>query len=693
MKRIRLDSENLTLCFSINENEAPKYLYFGNKVNSNYNFKKYYDKQHDICGVSLSRDIFSTFGSFEHHEYSHIFLNPNGGYSNSFKYVKCVDTKKNIQGMPSGQNEDRTICFVFIDEEAKIQLNIYYSVYYKSNVFSCYSKVINIGRENVQILKASSLSFRLNETDLTVVTYNGSWAHERTRSETKLTQGLLTNSSINGSSSHLHNPFTMMLDKKKHAYGFNLIYGGNHKTTYEAGFVDRMNVIVGINDFLFNWKLAPRNEFVTPEAIFSYGENENELTHNLHEFVTNNLIQERYRNVLRPVVFNNWEGTYFTFTGEKIEAIAKEAAALGGELFVLDDGWFSNRNSDTSSLGDWWSNKEKTGGGLTALSKKVKSLGMKFGIWMEPEMISPDSDLYRSHPEYAMEIPGRKPTLWRNELMLDLTQDEVREFVFKTICNIIDEAQADYVKWDYNRQMTEIYGKSFPTSEYFHRYMLSFYNIMERVLAKYPNVLFEGCAGGGGRFDLGMLRYFSQVWTSDDTCPRERITIQDGTLTTYPQSCITAHVSSSPIHTTKKTASLEDRFNVSCSMNLGYELDPTSLTKEEKEAIKEQIKFYKAHRELIQNGRTYRLGYKDVIKGVLTVNEKEAMLFVYMLKDGKFELRLPDAFVDSKTYELFGKKVLGKDLNNKILTNKDLPTLRVNKDFTVEIGTQVILIK
>ena len=524
------------------------------------------------------------------------------------------------------------------------------------------------------------------------MTFNGSWAKERTRTETTLRNGLLTNSSVNGSSSHLHNPFTMMIDKKKHAYGFNLIYSGNHKTTFEAGFSNRMNVIVGINDFLFSWGLKPNEEFVTPEAIFSYGENENILMNNFHSFIRNHLLPVKYKDQIRPVVINNWEGTYFNFTSDKIYEIAKVGKELGCELFVLDDGWFSNRDSDTSSLGDWWPNPVKTGGSLRVLSQRVKSLGLKFGIWMEPEMISPDSDLYRKHPEYAMEIPGRKPTLWRNELMLDLTQEEVKEFVYKTICDIIDDAEADYVKWDYNRQMTEIYGKSCSTREYFHRYILALYDILERVSKKYPNVLFEGCAGGGGRFDLGMLAYFSQVWTSDDTDPRERISIQDGTLSGYPQICATAHVSASPIHTTKKTASLKDRFNVSCSMNLGYELDPTTLSEIELEEVKKQVKFYKEHRELIQLGKSYRISYKDIMKGILIEKDDEYLLFIYLLKDKKFEIKLPKVFDSSKVYSVNGEKVSGEELNKK-LPQSFVEDMKIDKNYTVEIDSKIIHIK
>ena len=338
-------------------------------------------------------------------------------------------------------------------------------------------------------------------------------------------------------------------------------------------------------------------------------------------------------------------------------------------------------------------NKKKTGGGLNILSKRVKDLGLKFGIWMEPEMVNPDSDLYRNHKEYAMLTPKHNPTLWRNQLMLDLTNEEVKQFVYNTICNIIDEADADYVKWDYNRQMTEIYSKDFPTSEYFHRYILSFYEILNKVLDKYPHVLFEGCSGGGGRYDLGMFYYFSQNWTSDDCDPRERILIQDSTLTMLPQIVITSHVAKSPNHTTGRTSSLSDRFNVSCSCNLGYELDPTIFTKEEKEQIIEQIDFYKKHRESIQLGKAYRLGYKNICKGVLIIHEEECHLFLYRLEEGKIKIKWPNVFDDNKEYIIENITKKGHELNNHYIEESIYEGLNIDYENDCKIGTKHIIIK
>lgn len=696
MKRIRLDTKNLTLCFDLKGIMGPEYLYFGPKKGKDYNFKDCYlkDEQKNICGVIFLRPLLSNYGWFEHREYSFIIKNEDGSYSNEFKFVSVNKNEtKYIPIMPSGRNPSQCISFKYVDSNYQISITLVYCAYYDSDVFSCYAVVENNNENDIHLLKASSLSFPINENDFTVVTYNGSWAHERTRTETKLRNGLLTNSSVTGSSSHLHSPFTMMLDKSNHAYGFNLIYSGNHKTTYEAGFFNRMNVIVGINDFLFDWTLKHNEKFYTPEAVFSYGLDENDMSQHFHHFTINHLMNPNWSNKVRPVLLNNWEGTYFDFTADKIYEIAKTSKELGAELFVLDDGWFGQRNSDRAGLGDWYSNKEKTGGGLNVLSKRVKDLGLKFGIWMEPEMVNPDSDLYRNHKEYAMLTPKHNPTLWRNQLMLDLTNEEVKQFVYNTICNIIDEADADYVKWDYNRQMTEIYSKDFPTSEYFHRYMLSFYEILNKVLDKYPHVLFEGCSGGGGRYDLGMFYYFSQNWTSDDCDPRERILIQDSTLTMLPQIVITSHVAKSPNHTTGRTSSLNDRFNVSCSCNLGYELDPTIFTKEEKEQIIEQIDFYKKHRESIQLGKAYRLGYKNICKGVLIIHEEECHLFLYRLEEGKIKIKWPNVFDDNKEYIVENITKKGCELNNHYLDEKIFEGLNIDYENDCKIGTKHIIIK
>ena len=693
MKHIRLDSENLTLAFSLKGAIGPEYLYFGPKKSQSYSFSKQSKGVPDKYGVHFNRPLLSTFGWYEHREYSHIIQNADGSFSHNFEFIgaKQHDLLE-LPILPHGRHPDDGISFSYLDKENQISITIYYSVYKGSDVFSCFTVIKNLNKDNIHVLKTASLQLPINQNDYTVVTFDGCWANERQRTETRITNGMFVNSSVNGSSSHLHNPLTLLKNNKE-VYGFNLIYSGNHKTSFEAGFFERINVIVGINDFLFNWALKKEESFYSPEAIFTYGKNEDEIMHHFHSFIRTNLLQKEWANKSRPVVFNNWEGTYFDFNADKILAIAKSAKELGGELFVLDDGWFSNRNTDESSLGDWNPNLEKTGGGLRALSDAVRKLGIDFGIWMEPEMISPNSDLYRKHPEYAMETPHHKATLWRNELFLDLTMPEVKEFVYESVCKVLDESKAVYLKWDYNRQMTEIYGKTFSTTEYFHRYMLAFYEIMNRLLKRYPQVLFEGCAGGGGRYDLGILYYFSQVWTSDDTDPRQRVLIQDSTLVGYPQITMTCHVTASPNHQTGCSSTLKHRSEVALSGNYGYELDPTKLSKEEKEYIISQINFYKEHRDTILFGDVYRLSYKDIAKGVLFVKKTESILYIYKLKDGDVNIKLPHVFEEDRNYH-FGNKIFkGKDLNGKLLPKELINNLVINKKYTCNMDTVVYVIK
>lgn len=693
MKHIRLDSDNLTLAFSLKGVLGPEYIYIGPKKSLSYSFSKQSKGVNDKYGVHFIRPLLSTFGWYEHREYSHIIQNADGSFSHNFEFVgvKQHDILE-LPVLPHGRHPDDGVSFSYLDKENQISIVIYYSVYKAADMFSCFTVIKNLNNDEIHVLKTASLQLPINQNDFTVVTFDGCWANERQRTETRITNGMFVNSSVNGSSSHLHNPLTL-LKSKKEVYGFNLIYSGNHKTSFEGGFFERMNVIVGINDFLFNWGLKKEESFYSPEAIFTYGKDEDEVMHHFHLFVRNKLMQKEWANKARPVVFNNWEGTYFDFTADKILAIAKSAKELGGELFVLDDGWFSNRNTDESSLGDWNPNLGKTGGGLKALGDAVRKLGINFGIWMEPEMISPDSDLYRKHPEYAMETPHHKATLWRNELFLDLTMPEVKEFVYDAVCKVLDESQASYIKWDYNRQMTEIYGKSFPTTEYFHRYMLAFYEIMNRLLERYPRVLFEGCAGGGGRYDLGILYYFSQVWTSDDTDPRQRVLIQDSTLVGYPQITMSCHVTASPNHQTGCSSTLKHRSEVALSGNYGYELDPTKLSKEEKEYIIEQIKFYKDHRDTIQLGKTYRLSYKDRLKGVLIDGKDEKILYLYRLKDGNIEIKLPPIFEDNRIYQLGDMKISGAQLNKENLPQSLLKPLVIDKEYTCSMDTVLYLIK
>ena len=394
-------------------------------------------------------------------------------------------------------------------------------------------------------------------------------------------------------------------------YGFNLIYSGSFAITAEVSSNKSVRVQGGINDYLFSWRLNGGEEFVTPQVALCYSSNGlGGMSRAYHDFFREYIINPNRVKMRRPIVVNNWEATYFDFDNEKLFAIIDEAAKLGIDTFVLDDGWFGKRNDDKCSLGDWFVNDKKLKGGLKAVIERCKKDGLKFGLWIEPEMISEDSDLYRAHPDWAIKKDGIEPVRGRNQLILDLTRKEVVDYIFEVISKILKENEITYIKWDFNRTLTEFYSVSLPADrqgEFAHRYTLGFYDLAERLTSSFPEVLFEGCAGGGGRFDGGALYYFPQIWTSDDTDGLERTKIQWGTSFCYPVSSMSCHVSACPNHQTQRTTPFETRGAIASLGATGYELDLTKLTEAEKEQVKAQIASYKQVGDLILNGDLYRL--------------------------------------------------------------------------------------
>ena len=392
-------------------------------------------------------------------------------------------------------------------------------------------------------------------------------------------------------------------EKYGEVYGFSLIYSGNHSTIAECDQYGNVRVRQGINPFGFKKVLNADEVFYIPQSVLCYSDNGfGGISREMHDVYRNNLCKSKWANMDRPILINNWEGTYFDFNEEKLIAMAKKAKSVGIELFVLDDGWFGKRNDDTSSLGDWFVNKEKLPTGIKGLAEKINNEGLKFGLWFEPEMVSPNSELYKKHPEWAISVPNIKSSLGRNQLVLDLANDEVCEFVIKSISDILSTANVSYVKWDYNRMMTDM-----PYEGYNHQYTLGLYKILDTLTKNFPNVLFEGCAGGGGRFDPGMLAYSPQIWTSDNSDAVSRLKIQYSTSMCYPISTMSAHVTASPNHQVGRITSLRTRAEVAYAGIFGYELDITKMTDEEIEAVKAQIKFYKSIRTLVRTGDFYRL--------------------------------------------------------------------------------------
>ncbi len=623
---IRLDTVNTTMVLDA---EAAEYLYYGSKLNAGWEFGMY---------AGAGRKMLSAPGKAEYLDYSVVLENADGGFAADFVYSKSkvLVEKPEIAGLPSSYGEGKTLELKYVDAPTKVALYLYYTVFEDSDVIAVSAKIFNGSRKEIRLRRLASLQLDLPGDGYEVVTFEGSWGRECQYVSRVHGGGIFINDSKRGMSSHTRNPFVIAKGGQG-VYGFNLVYSGNHKETFDSERGGLTRALVGMNDFMFDWRLAAGEEFASPEAVVCYAPDEDALSGRMHAFVSEHIIRGKWKRRERPVLVNNWEGTYFNFNSEKILAMAESAKEAGAELFVLDDGWFGKRDNDACSLGDWYDNVEKTGGGLAELAEKIRKIGLSFGIWVEPEMISEDSDLYRSHPNFAMKIPGRTPTRMRHQLMLNMADEKVQNYVIRVISDVISRSDAAYVKWDFNRSMTDCYGKGIVAGEYFHRYMLGYYRVVSKIVKKFPFVLFEGCASGGGRFDLGNLCYFPQYWTSDDTDARERISIQRGTAYGYPQSAIAAHVSACPNHQTGNTNSLRTRFAVCCGGVLGYELDTTKFTPEETEEVKEQIAFYKQNRKLLQFGEQYRLEGAG-IEGFMTVakDKNTAIAGVFLMERHTF---------------------------------------------------------
>ncbi|MBC6316331.1 alpha-galactosidase [Listeria grandensis] len=528
--------------------------------------------------------------------------------------------KVGLDGLPAtyvtDDAEAETLEITMIDAVLGLRVILQYTVFEEENVITRSARFVNDGQDALQILKAASMAVDFKDSDYDLLTLPGAWGAERHVERLSLRRGMQSVDSVRGGSSHQQNPFVALLRKQTteeagEVYGFNLVYSGNFEASVEVDQFTTTRVILGIHSFNFDWKLEQGAIFQTPEVVMVYSDSGlGGMSRQYHRFYQKHLLRGAYRDKTRPILVNNWEATYFDFTEEKILDIAKVGGKLGMELLVLDDGWFGKRNSDKSSLGDWFVNEEKLPNGLKNLAENVNKLGMKFGLWFEPEMVSVDSDLYREHPEWCIHVPNRARSESRNQLVLDFSRADVCAEMTRRMAAILTEVPVAYVKWDMNRHLTEVGSEHFPRErqqEIAHRHILGVYQVMDAITTRFPEILFESCSGGGGRFDPGMLYYMPQTWTSDDTDAVERLKIQYGTSLVYPIVTMGSHVSSVPNHQVGRITSLEMRGNVAMSGNLGYELDLTTLTDAEQKIVKRQIATYKEIRTLIQFGDFYRL--------------------------------------------------------------------------------------
>ncbi len=564
--------------------------------------------------------------------------------STGYTTYKGIFKQCNTTGMPyahAGINDEaiETLEIITKDTKTGIICKLVYTVYEKCDVITRRVVIDNVSNSAIKINKIMSMQLDLPDKHYRMYTYDGMWARERMQHIKQLESGIFVNASTTGSSSNRHNPYIMLEKNKgreafKSCYAFNLIYSGNHYEAVEVSGYDKLRIMSGINPDKFEWTLDKETEFVTPEAIMSYSnEGVEMLSQTMHRFINTHIIANRWQGKERPVLINNWEATYFDFNEARLMKLARAAKEVGIELFVLDDGWFGDRNTDKTSLGDWNANERKLGGSLATFSRKIEELGMKFGLWFEPEMISEESELYKAHPDWAVKVPQRTTYTGRNQLFLDLTRTEVRDYVVDIVNKNIKEAHISYVKWDMNRHLTDAYslGLGSRQGEFSHRYILGLYDLFERIVEENPEVLFEGCSSGGNRFDLGILYYMPQIWTSDDTDANERIDIQQGTAAGYPLSTMGAHVSAVPNHQTLRNTSLETRFNVACFGALGYELDVTRLTKAEKKIVINQIEFYKEYRKVFLYGDFYyeELDDGSIVWQVVSSDKNVSVLMLY----------------------------------------------------------------
>jgi alpha-galactosidase len=584
------------------------------------------DYQGDKIGYSLDTLPleYSGIGKGDFRHAPMELIMPDGSFVTDFVYESHTVTDGAFaceeSDLPYAMGDAQTLNVIFADKKyAGVTLTLHYTVFEECNVIARCVTLHNGGEGALYIRKLMSMMFDMPTSDYQMLTLDGGWAKEAHIHEREVSYGILVNDSTTGGSSNRHNPAFLLKAKgtdeeRGEVYGFNLIYSGNHYSAVEKGNHDTLRVMSGINPHCFLWKLKEGERFCTPQAVMSYADGGiNAFSANMHDFVNRHVIRPEFQYTERPIVINNWEATFFHFNRRKLLALARRAKRLGVEMFVLDDGWFGKRSHDRAGLGDWVVNKKKLPGGLSSLSRAIHRMGMKFGLWFEPECVNPDSDLYRAHPDWAITVPGREPSFGRNQLVLDLTRKDVRDYIVEAVSSILDSAPIEYVKWDYNRHISDMYSLSLTNQgEFFHRYILGLYEVLGEIFYKrHPEILFESCSSGGNRFDLGMLCFSPQIWTSDNTDPIERLDIQSGIYNFYPQSTVSAHVSMAPHAQTLRDTPIGTRFNVAAFGVLGYELDFSELTHHERWQVKQQIAYYKEHRRTFQYGRLSKVKLKN----------------------------------------------------------------------------------
>ncbi|MFB9324726.1 alpha-galactosidase [Paenibacillus aurantiacus] len=629
----------------------PAHVYWGGRLKHRQRMDDLLIHAPERAGLDRLPQEYPQYGSGDFRNPAYQAELADGTRITELKYegYRITKGKPPLIGLPAVYTEDDaeadTLELTLKDAYSGLQVTLLYTIFAERNVIVRSVRLRNDGEKNLRLRRALSANVDLSaKPDLDIIYLSGAWAREGNMTRRSLRQGETRIDSKRGMSSHQLNPFAALVtpettESHGEAFGFSLVYSGGFEAGAEVDAFGSTRFNIGVNSFDFAWLLSPGESFQTPEVVMVYsGQGLGDMSRTYHKLYRTRLCRGQYRDAERPILVNNWEATYFNFNADKLVDIAEEGAKLGIELFVLDDGWFGKRDADNSSLGDWYEDRRKLPGGLADVAERIHEKGLQFGLWFEPEMISPDSELYRKHPDWCLHVPGRRRSEARWQLVLDYTRKDVRDYIYESISSIFKNVPISYVKWDMNRGLTEIGSEALPPerqSETAHRYILGLYELLERLTTGFPHILFESCASGGGRFDPGMLYYMPQTWTSDNTDAVERLKIQYGTSLVYPASAIGAHVSAVPNHQVGRITPLEFRGDVAMSGNFGYELDLTAFTDAEKEIVKRQVQTYKEFRGLVQKGDLYRL--KSPFEGndsawmFVSEDKREALVYYFQI--------------------------------------------------------------
>lgn len=658
-KIFSLHTQNTTYQMQVDALGYLIHLYYGKKEMGDMDYLlTYYDRgfsgnpyaagDNRKYSLDVLPQEYPTYGTGDYRTAALIVQNQDGTYGCDLRYKEhqIIEGKYSIEGLPAvyaSKDEAATLEIVLEDKVKNIEVTLRYGVLANENIITRNVKIVNKGQSPIGVQKAAAACLDFIGGKFELIDFYGRHAMERNMQRMSLSHGVHKISSKRGTSSHQYNPMMILSDAETtenhgNCYSMSFVYSGCFEGTVEYDQFNQTRMMFGLQEEVFSYPLAQGAALEVPEVILTYSDQGfNKLSQQLHSCIRNHICRGRYKTEISPILVNSWEANYFDFTGDSLVELARQAAEVNIDMLVLDDGWFGKRDDDNSGLGDWFVNEDKIGCSLGELISRVNALGVKFGIWMEPEMISMDSDLYRAHPDWAFTIPGKDPIRSRNQLVLDFARAEVVDYIYEQICSILDQGNIEYLKWDMNRSLADVYSKySSDQGRVMYDYMLGVYDLLERITMRYPNLLIEGCSGGGGRFDAGMLYYTPQIWCSDNTDAIDRVRIQYGTSFGYPVSSMGAHVSAVPNHQTGRMTSLNTRGIVAMAGTFGYELDLGKLSDEEKEEIRAQISVFRKHAALLQYGTYYRLTnpFEEAVGAWEMVSEDKnaAILNVVMLE-------------------------------------------------------------